>query len=271
MNIFSILQKHNFELISVVTHLADGKKEWYPLHFNSDSHLIHIIKGKGRFKIREEEFEITENMGLFIPSVTPFYIKIDSPAMEMVNIHYNIFLEDKSNLEKQVLIKRNFCFNKIEGVAEKLHELAKLRRNNSLKTYSLAYEIVLNYYSYPELLVKSNYHNDERMKMLENMLADKSLLFFDSKALAEKCHLSVSQMNRRFRKFYGMSPQEFWDRQRFLYVSEELRMMDCETSINDISEKFGFCDISYFSRWFKRKSGYSPKKYFARLIDYKVI
>src|SRR5690606_24559959 len=79
---------------------------------------------------------------------------------------------------------------------------------------------------------------------------------YDSRALAEQVHLSVSQMNRRFRAAYGMSVRTYYERHHLARIQTALRATDLP--IKQIASRFGFRDPFYFSRYFRRWTGVSP-------------
>ncbi|MHC4873423.1 MAG: helix-turn-helix domain-containing protein [Planctomycetota bacterium] len=262
MDIFSLLQKHKFQINNVI-HCISDKPEGriFPSQINRDSHLIHIIAGKGKFITPDIEFKISAGLTIFVPSFTEFTIQLDSASIEMINMHFKITLADNSNLEEHVILKPYFRAEDFSEIKEKMHKFNTLWRSKDMRAYTLGSEIVLNYFSDPQNLIIREKETDDRMSQLAEKLRSRDLKIYEAEKLAVECHLSVSQMNRRFRKKYRQSPQSYWDNHRFAAVVENLQLLDYEKSLGTLSEDYGFCDISYFSRWFKKLSGFSPLKY----------
>ena len=79
----------------------------------------------------------------------------------------------------------------------------------------------------------------------------------------EKCceitYLSVSQTIRSFRAAYGMPPYEYMSQQRL--QTAKLMLRNSALSIQDIAAQLGFQDQNYFSKYFKKKCGRSPRQY----------
>lgn len=79
----------------------------------------------------------------------------------------------------------------------------------------------------------------------------------------EKCceitYLSVSQTIRSFRAAYGMPPYEYMNQQRL--QTAKLMLRNSALSIQDIAAQLGFQDQNYFSKYFKKKCGRSPRQY----------
>ncbi len=80
-----------------------------------------------------------------------------------------------------------------------------------------------------------------------------------SEEMARIAKLSVSQLRRRFRQTFGMTPREFEQSSRILGASQALLQTDA--TITEIAIDFGFCDQSAFSVQFRKHTGYSPKEY----------
>lgn len=85
----------------------------------------------------------------------------------------------------------------------------------------------------------------------------------DETLTLEKCnsitHLSTSQTIRSFRQSYGVPPYEYLNQQRI--ESAKVFLRGSLFSIQDIALKLGFSDQYYFSKYFKKRTGKSPKDY----------
>lgn len=79
----------------------------------------------------------------------------------------------------------------------------------------------------------------------------------------EKCNsitcLSTSQTIRSFRQAYGMPPYEYLNLQRV--DAAKILLKTSPLSIQEIATQVGFDDQNYFSKYFKKKVGKSPKHY----------
>ncbi len=79
------------------------------------------------------------------------------------------------------------------------------------------------------------------------------------KELAEHCHVSSSYFSRLFTKDVGESYSHFISRLRVEWAKEILESTDC--SVQEISEKLGFSEASYFIKTFKKHVGVTPAFY----------
>ncbi|GHF78848.1 AraC family transcriptional regulator [Thalassotalea marina] len=82
---------------------------------------------------------------------------------------------------------------------------------------------------------------------------------FTIEELAEVAHLSVSALERRFKKHLKKTPKQFITQLRL----EKARRLLVETNIAiaDVGERAGFADHSYFSKQFKLMFGKLPSEF----------
>lgn len=77
--------------------------------------------------------------------------------------------------------------------------------------------------------------------------------------LADKCCMSVSGFRSTFKAYAGMSPKDYINTIR---LREAMRLLVItDTSIENIALICGYGDPMYFSRFFKSKTGQSPREY----------
>jgi len=94
----------------------------------------------------------------------------------------------------------------------------------------------------PVAYIKKNYMNDICINELANV-----------------AHLSVSALERRFRKYLAKTPKQFLNEIRL----ENARRLLVETnsSISDVASETGFSDHSYFSKQFKKMFDQLPSQF----------
>jgi AraC-like DNA-binding protein len=77
--------------------------------------------------------------------------------------------------------------------------------------------------------------------------------------LAEACGLSVSQLQREFRRLFAMSPSDFILRTRLLVARRMLE--EDTTAVGEVAVACGFYDQSHFTKAFKAHTGLPPQAY----------
>lgn len=96
-------------------------------------------------------------------------------------------------------------------------------------------------------------------KHIKQELLSDDVLKLNESELAGKCFISVSAFQRNFKKVYGKTFSEYKNELKII-KAKELLTKECY-SVGEISEMLGFCDSAYFSKYFKKSTGVSPKKY----------
>lgn len=77
--------------------------------------------------------------------------------------------------------------------------------------------------------------------------------------LARKVGYSPNQLIRLFRKSIDVTPVQYEIRKKIEYAKGML--LYGNTPISEISVKVGYNDVAYFSKLFKKYTGYSPAAY----------
>ncbi|MCA9018288.1 MAG: AraC family transcriptional regulator, partial [Planctomycetaceae bacterium] len=77
--------------------------------------------------------------------------------------------------------------------------------------------------------------------------------------LADLIYLSVSQLDRKFKKLYQITPQKYILRVRINAACQSL--LRTEKRISEIALESGFYDQSYFTKQFVNLMGVSPSEY----------
>ena len=76
------------------------------------------------------------------------------------------------------------------------------------------------------------------------------------KALASACNLSVSALERRFKKHLHKTPYQYITEVRLDHA--ERLLLETEKGIGTIALETGFSDHSHFTRAFSRRYGFTP-------------
>lgn len=79
-------------------------------------------------------------------------------------------------------------------------------------------------------------------------------------AIATQLNYSRNYVYTRFKKDYGLSPQEFLLNLR-IEKAKQLLLKERALSIKDVALSVGYHDSLYFSRLFRQKVGVSPKRF----------
>ena len=123
----------------------------------------------------------------------------------------------------------------------------------ALQLESLLFEFVLGARS-----LQGTDRADTAAKLLED-LAQSVYERFDPARICERHHLSLSTLRRLVRKSSGYPLNEHMHRLKIAEAKN--RLLNTDDSVKEIADLFGYPDVFYFSRLFKKYTGVSPREY----------
>lgn len=101
---------------------------------------------------------------------------------------------------------------------------------------------------------------DERILKAVHLLDDLPLAeIFNEQRLAAEVNLSSSQLDRLFLKEFSRTPRQYFEGRRIEYAKNLI--VSAPLSMKQITYEIGFSSLPSFSRWFRQKTGLSPKEY----------
>lgn len=134
----------------------------------------------------------------------------------------------------------------------------KPNRFSTFETLSIFYEILHalerqitldNHTSLQDRLVPA-------ISYIEQHLTDE---YIDISHLGNICGMSTDYFRHQFKAIYGTSPSNYISAYKLLKIKEHLRQNNL--TIKETAKIFGFSDVNYFCRFFKKHTGLSPLNY----------
>lgn len=86
-------------------------------------------------------------------------------------------------------------------------------------------------------------------------------------SVAKHCHLSASQLQRRFKQVLGCSLAEYWRMKKLHHAKRALSQKNC--SIEAVAFEVGYENLSAFSRRFNKVFGESPSQWRTKALTAK--
>ena len=255
----------SFELVSFLH--PDNPPGSYPqAHWvvNDDLHLIHTVRGAGVTRMGGREYAMSQQEVLFIEPFVEYSVRPDErEGLEMFNFHFHLSLEHGLSIHRAQRLGPVFRPKRIRALQEDLRQwfglwqgAAPLERARSVAGL---HQLAVRYWREFGQASQTPSERDPEMERVAEGLSQKERLSYDARTCARAVYLSPSQVNRRFREAYGTSPKEYWMRRRYLRACSRLHYGS--ERISALARKLGFEDVNYFSRWFKTRSGLSPRAY----------
>ncbi len=150
----------------------------------------------------------------------------------------SVFSVDLSELDREINCNQKYSDTMVLLLLKKL--LINLSRQNDI--YNIQHKISNHYISVMTEL---------RLEMLENYFREYTL-----KELAKRVNLSCEYFSAIYKRIFGISPINELQMKR-LEIARKL-LVSSDSTIKEISEMCGYRDSNYFSRLFKKNTGYSP-------------
>ena len=104
----------------------------------------------------------------------------------------------------------------------------------------------------------------KKIKELREQIQVKPYLDYSAEEISVSLNMSISKMNRVFRKMYGTSLHSYVCRQRLEYAAGILMKEEC--SVTEAAIKSGYNNMSHFSKSFVAVFGITPKKFCERKV-----
>lgn len=156
-----------------------------------------------------------------------------------------------------------------------LHERASLQRLTDHASSEISFEqqqevltnLLLRYNTsiHKELQYRSRNRMKEARTIEQERMAEalKAMIHtfpknISIRSLANICSISADHFGKLFKKVYGVPPKEWMTHYR---IYQAISLMNQGLQLNIISEKVGFGDQYYFSKVFRKFTGFSPTEY----------
>lgn len=217
--------------------------------------------------LRDGEFYEGEKGNILIN--TPNYLVYHGPRADseegFVNDWIHILGDDFGELLKKYPLPLNKAFSIDEHYlfhryAKRLRSEWRLRRSIGADDMmeSLITEMIITLHrAYTKTVSFNEKHEDitvVRRKIIENPTKNWTL-----KEMASMGGYSTSRFSELYNKQYGCSPINDVINQRILIAKELLS--SGQVSVSYVAEACGFSTINYFSKYFKKATGYTPSEY----------
>ena len=85
--------------------------------------------------------------------------------------------------------------------------------------------------------------------------------------MARYCGTSVPSLYRHLQQLTGKTPNQI--KQEILFEKAMVLLSNTHTSIQNISDSLGFCNVNYFTKVFKKHTGKTPRQYRLETANFK--
>ena len=233
--------------------------------------LYYIIDGEAYINIEGDEY-IARKGQLFLLPCNTKQTYHHTPSKHLVKhwIHCSFNCGDKDLLEMLSLP----CYIDVPASKQKYIEDLFIKLIESLKDNSITGKlhqksILLDLFAfYFDNVddVRKDYFRDERIMSVLRYIDINYQRKLTIQELSNIVHLHPNYFINLFRDTVNMTPLEYVNNVRINKAKELMQNAIHKIPINEVAAQIGFSDVHYFSRLFKKKTGYTPTDYFETLF-----
>lgn len=226
------------------------------------STLLYIIAGRARLTVNLTDHIIQPGMILAIPRGVWYRLATLEP-LEYFWVRYRLWLATGQPIESRVGLPMVLTPNNFAAIVRELQTIERWKKNKGdpgrILVEGLAHALILRHVTACRLEQSAPINVDPRAWRVRTLLLSCFTGPYKGKFLAQRAGLSHAQMFRLFRRHFHDTPKAFWNRERLKTIKRELRANTL--AMSEIGDKYGFADLSHFTRWFKILAGQTPSQY----------
>ena len=225
--------------------------------------ILSLPAGSMHYIFRDREIMVNAGDILSIPPWVPFYFESYSTK----GYYHKQVIEIKGSLLKEYLESLDMMrvwhwkSAETEEFEKAFHTIANYlgkSENHDIPEIIACSVRLLHFFSH-----SMNRHREQK----ENTLLARAQKIIDGnlnipinlEMLADKLNISRSTLGRLFRSGRGMSPREYWIRQKT--EAAEYLLLHTDLSVKEIAFRLGYSSQFHFSSEFRRLKGLSPIAY----------
>ena len=256
----SQLQRTDFDIRNITVlaiHYHPGSVTDYSKTARSKNLLHLITEGTREYQFRDQRFLLGKDSVFLIPDKTYYMTKVlshNGSFCDGIGICFDLFLPngEKILLEPGIYYQWNNTHKQYINIFHLMNDCFEKPDFSILKLKSLLYRLLSNLLSNTTDISAAHTLIEPAIDYITSHYEENCPI----KTYADQCGLSESYFRKKFVECTGMSPIEYRNKIRLM---EARKLYHENYSIQEISEKVGFCDASYFSKIYKREIGSSLK------------
>jgi AraC-like DNA-binding protein len=230
--------------------------------------LWYVSKGSFFYSLDGEPFRSDGETIALLPADTTLTSHAISDEIELISINFDISIPFLISKKWSDLIHipvqqrtqhmgeiRSMLLNMLEAEASLSVAKSMILQGNLMLLLGELFEQSLQ----GRALSQSPLYTDQRIDALTEYLFLQETRIPPIRDLCDLVHLSESQLRKLFNKHTGLSPLQYI---RHVKIEQSKRLLVHRNEhITEISRHLGFQDANYFSRIFKKNTGYTPQEY----------
>lgn len=249
---------HWFKVVSI----KDGKTAVTRKEHHHNFIEIHFfLNGYCKYRIDGETITVAKDQFLLIPELENHTVVDISDDFTKLAVGFELTAKGADCVCKYIYSDFTDEVNAFVDYTAK-HAMSPDAFSDELirnKAFETLLDILYRDAKRPKRAEEPTAYGDLRLIKAKDFIADNITAPLRCEDVAGYCYLSQKQLNRIFLKEEGMTVVGYIHSVRMKTAKELLE--DTDMSLRQISERAGFCNEYYFSRFFKEHIGMTPNEY----------
>ncbi len=259
--------------IRAIADILNGKDLMHGLHRHDFFFLLALQDGKGNHEIDFTGYEIQNNSIFILRPGQVHQLQLNANCTGFLAEFDTAFYHPKDKLANQRLVKscnKNFCafeaerFKKLQGILAYIYNEYTIKQEGYIEVIKANLDIFFIEF----IRQSSNLHSisksrstyaQERFEEFIELISTHITTHKQVSQYADLLNLSTYQLNSITKASVGKLASELINEQIVLEAKRYL--LATPNQIKDIADHLGYEDISYFIRFFKKHTGYSPESF----------
>lgn len=229
---------------------------------NLNSYLIvFTLSGRGYLEYNNKTYTLTANQGFFINCMEHQYYRTDrSEPWEILWVHFN-GSTSHGYYEQYSKNSTSLCtFEENSSVPTILRQLIAIHNQKNITTEPISSKLLVELLT--EFILTTNATESAGAylpKYIEKLIKDLDKCFTEKitlDILSQKYSVNKFYLEKEFKKYIGITPNEYIITHRITYAKELLKYSSI--SVSDIGYKCGIENVSHFINLFKNRVGMTP-------------
>lgn len=227
--------------------------------------LVYVLSGRAEYRFfAGAELEVGEGDVLLLSPDCAYSI-----AAEKEFKHYTVNFDVREESSDRKAIASPYCLLRGRGTRAMERSFRELvgvwsmkKAGYRMRSMAYLYELLSQFYF--EHANGQGGASHHRLLPAKEYIEQNFALPITLERLAFVADMSVTNFRREWKKHYSESPIRYRDGIRLYYAREYL----CSGyySVAEVARKCGFDDVSYFVRFFKQKTGLTPREFKKQLL-----
>lgn len=250
---FSDLKDYDFELSGI--NIIYQKPIYRKLNNSCriPNGFLIITKGNCTYTSEAGIIELSPGSVVYLPKGSNHKLFVSTEEFEFYRVDFNIMVNNEFVLFSTLPLLitdaiSGECLNAVETLLENYQFV-----NNTIAKAELMLKI------FRLLQVNTVSKRVKKLSPAVDYISEHPTENISCKQLAQMCYLSTAQFYKLFSDEYGCTPLEY--RNRLIIAHSKTLLESGEFTVTEVAETLKFESVAYFSRFFKKHTGVSPKNY----------